>query len=33
MLCNCKDWETIELWTQERTEWLRQYIELKNGVP
>lgn len=32
-LCNCNEWEEIEEWAKAKEEWLRQYLELPNGIP
>ena len=32
-LCGCNDWIGMEIWTLERENWLRKYLELPNGVP
>jgi predicted transposase YbfD/YdcC len=33
VLCGMDDWESIEEWGKERQEWLRQYVEVRNGIP
>lgn len=33
VLCGMEDWEAIEDWGNEKLEWLRGFIELKNGIP
>ena len=33
VLCGMDDWEAVEEWGKERLEWLRQFVELKNGIP
>jgi hypothetical protein len=32
-LCGCDTWEDIYLFASTREQWLRQYIELANGLP
>lgn len=32
-LSNCNDWEDMEEWAEGREEWLRKYLELRNGIP
>jgi len=32
-LCNCNEWEEIEEWAIAKEKWLRQYLELPNGIP
>jgi len=32
-LCKCDEWEEIEEWAIAKEEWLRQYLELPNGIP
>lgn len=32
-LCGAESWTEIELFGQEKEEWLRQYLELPNGIP
>lgn len=32
-ICNCNEWLDIEDWAIENEEWLRQYLELPNGIP
>jgi predicted transposase YbfD/YdcC len=33
VLCGMNDWESIEEWGKEREDWLRQFVEVKNGIP
>jgi predicted transposase YbfD/YdcC len=33
VLCGMDDWESIEEWGKEREDWLRQFVEVKNGIP
>ena len=33
MICNCNDWREIEIWAEERQDWLSKYLELPNGIP
>ena len=32
-LCGCDTWEDIHLFVCTRSDWLRQYVELPNGIP
>lgn len=32
-ICGADDWEDMEAWALEREEWLRERLELLNGVP
>lgn len=32
-LCGCDTWEDIHLFAQEREDWLKHYIDLRNGIP
>ncbi len=32
-LCGIDDFEHMELWAKSKEEWLRQFLELPNGVP
>lgn len=32
-LCGCNDWDDMEVWAEDREEWLRKYLELPNGIP
>ncbi len=32
-LSNCNNWEDMEEWAEAREEWLRNYLELPNGIP
>jgi predicted transposase YbfD/YdcC len=32
-ICGCDEWEEIEEWAIAKEEWLRQYLELPNGIP
>ena len=32
-ICRCDDWEEMEEWAKTREEWLREYLELSNGIP
>lgn len=32
-LCGAEDWEDMEDWALEREEWLRERLELPNGIP
>ncbi len=32
-ICNCNDWQDIEIWANSREDWLRRYLELPNGIP
>ena len=32
-LCGAESWTEIELFGQEKEEWLRKYLELPNGIP
>jgi len=33
VVCGMDGWESIEEWGEERLEWLRKFVELKNGIP
>ena len=33
VLCGMDDWESVEEWGKERLDWLRQFVEIKNGIP
>jgi predicted transposase YbfD/YdcC len=33
VICGADDWEAVEMWGEAKLDWLRQYIELKNGIP
>lgn len=33
VLCGMDDWESIEQWGNHRVEWLRQFIQIKHGIP
>lgn len=33
VICGAETWTDLELFGNERREWLRQYLELKNGIP
>lgn len=33
VLCGMDDWESVEDWGKERLTWLRQSVELENGIP
>ena len=33
VLCGMDDWEAIEQWGKHRVEWLRQFIEVGQGLP
>ncbi len=33
VLCGADDWEAVEIWGEAKLEWLRNYVELKNGIP
>jgi predicted transposase YbfD/YdcC len=33
VICGMEDWEAIEDWGNARLDWLRQHVELKNGIP
>ena len=33
VICGAETWTDIELFGQERLAWLRQFLELKNGIP
>src|SRR6266496_3389018 len=33
VLCGMDDWESIEEWGNEKEDWLRGHVELKNGIP
>jgi predicted transposase YbfD/YdcC len=33
VLSGCDDWNEIEFYGQSKEEWLRQYLELPNGIP
>ena len=32
-ICNCNDWQEIEIWARAREDWLRKFLELPNGIP
>jgi len=32
-ICYCNEWRDIEDWAIENEQWLRQYLELPNGIP
>lgn len=32
-ICRCDDWEEMEEWACAKEDWLRQYLELPNGIP
>lgn len=32
-ICYCNEWLDMEDWAIENEEWLRQYLELPNGIP
>lgn len=32
-ICRCDEWEEIEIWAIKNEEWLKQYLELPNGIP
>jgi predicted transposase YbfD/YdcC len=32
-ICYCNEWLDMEDWATENEEWLRQYLELPNGIP
>lgn len=31
-VCKCDEWEEIGEWAIAKEEWLRQYLELPNGI-
>lgn len=33
VLCGMDDWESVEEWGNERLAWLRQFVEVTNGIP
>ena len=33
VICGAETWTDIELFGNERLEWLRQFLELENGIP
>ena len=33
VICGAETWNDIELFGSERLDWLRQFLELKNGIP
>jgi hypothetical protein len=33
VLCGMDDWEAIEQWGNHRVQWLRQFIEVEQGIP
>lgn len=32
-ICYCNEWQDMEDWATQNEEWLRQYLELPNGIP
>lgn len=32
-ICYCNDWADMVIWAKEKEEWLRNYLELPNGIP
>ena len=32
-VCKCEEWEEIGEWAVGREEWLREHLELPNGIP
>jgi predicted transposase YbfD/YdcC len=32
-ICNCNDWEEIQLFAEEHREWLRNFLQLTGGIP
>ena len=33
ILCGMDDWEAVEDWGKERLDWLRQFVDVDNGIP
>lgn len=33
VLSGCDDWESIEVYGENKQDWLKQFLELKNGIP
>lgn len=33
VISGCDDWEEIELYGQQKSDWLKQFLELPNGIP
>ena len=33
VLSGCDDWDEIELYGQQKSDWLRQFLQLTNGIP
>ncbi|MGH2536036.1 MAG: ISAs1 family transposase, partial [Candidatus Promineifilaceae bacterium] len=33
VICGAEDWTEVEPFGKARQEWLRQFLELKNGIP
>lgn len=33
VICGCNSWETIAVWGEQRSEWLKKYVALENGTP
>ena len=33
VICGAANWVEIELWGQENEEWLKQFLDLPNGIP
>jgi predicted transposase YbfD/YdcC len=33
VICGAETWTDIELFGHERQDWLKQFLELKNGIP
>ena len=33
VICGCDDWYEIELFARTKEAWLRQFLELPNGIP
>jgi hypothetical protein len=33
VISGCDDWDEIELYGQQKSDWLKQFLELLNGIP
>jgi hypothetical protein len=33
VICGCDDYMSIKYWADDNMDWLKQYINLSNGVP
>ena len=33
VICGAESWTDVELFGNERLEWLKQFLELRNGIP